>query len=141
RGEEAEVVAQDTEATTEVISPLPASSMVLLVVDDDSLVLMSTVAMLEDLGHGVIEATSGKQALEILRQNDTIEAMMTDHAMPTMTGAQLAQQAWAEKPGLPIILASGYADLPAGAGSDLIKLRKPYRQEDLTQALELAKRK
>lgn len=118
----------------------PATApMVVLVVDDDSLVLMSTVAMLEDLGHVVVEATSGSQALDILKQNQAIEAMMTDHAMPLMTGVQLAEKAWGQRPDLPIILASGYAELPQGSGADLIRLRKPYRQDDLVRALDVAK--
>jgi PAS domain S-box-containing protein len=119
---------------------MPAvAPMVVLVVDDDNLVLMSTVAMLEDLGHVVVEATSGPQALEILRHHEGIQAMMTDHAMPLMTGVQLAEQARTQRPGLPVILASGYAELPQGTGTDLIRLRKPYRQQDLARALDVAK--
>ena len=125
---------------TDHVESTPAvAPMVVLVVDDDSLVLMSTVAMLEDLGHVVVEATSGPQALEILQQNGGIQTMMTDHAMPLMTGVQLAEQAQLKRPGLPVILASGYADLPQGAGADLIRLRKPYRQDDLARALEVAR--
>lgn len=122
----------------EVLTPV-AAPMVVLVVDDDNLVLMSTVAMLEDLGHVVFEASSGPQALDILRENDAIEAMMTDHAMPLMTGVQLAEKVRVQRPGLPIILASGYAELPQGSGTDLIRLRKPYRQEELSRALDVAK--
>ena len=123
---------------SEALTPV-AAPMVVLVVDDDSLVLMSTVAMLEDLGHVVVEASSGLQALAILRDNQAIEAMMTDHAMPLMTGVQLAEKARVQRPGLPIILASGYAELPQGSGADLIRLRKPYRQEELSRALDVAK--
>lgn len=123
---------------SEVVTPV-AAPMVVLVVDDDNLVLMSTVAMLEDLGHVVVEASSGSQALDILRENDAIEAMMTDHAMPLMTGVQLAEKARVQRPRLPIILASGYAELPQGSGADLIRLRKPYRQEELSRALDVAK--
>lgn len=136
---EALVVEPVAKPASRQASTLASAPMVVLVVDDDSLVLMSTVAMLEDMGHVVVEATSGTQALEILQQDQAIEAMMTDHAMPLMTGVQLAEKARDQRPDLPVILASGYAELPQGSGTDLIRLRKPYRQEDLARALDVAK--
>ncbi|MGC2687423.1 MAG: PAS domain S-box protein, partial [Pseudolabrys sp.] len=63
----------------------------ILAVDDDALVLMNTVSMLEDLGHAVFEAYSGKEALEILRREDSIDLVVTDQAMPKMTGTELAK--------------------------------------------------
>src|SRR6185369_16940609 len=61
----------------------------ILVVDDDPLVAMSTVDMLEDLGHKVIEANSGDQALRILDAGREVDLLLTDHAMPGMTGVEL----------------------------------------------------
>lgn len=107
-----------------------------LAVDDDRLVLMNTVAMLEDLGHTVLEATSGAQALQILRQNTALDLLITDQAMPQMTGLQLAEAARAERPGLPIILATGYAEVPREA--TLPKLAKPFFQDDLARAVAAA---
>ena len=66
---------------------------VILVVDDDALINMSTVDMIEDLGHTVLEAYSGKEALEILRSGKQIDALVTDYAMPGMTGVELASKA------------------------------------------------
>ena len=80
----------------------------ILAVDDDALVLLNTAAMLEDLGHTVLEAASGKDALEILRREPRIDLVITDQAMPHMTGSDLAAAIRAEKPDLPIILATGY---------------------------------
>jgi CheY-like chemotaxis protein len=57
-----------------------------LVVDDDPLVLTNMGAMLADLGHKVFESASAFEALEILRRNNSIELVLTDHAMPRMTG-------------------------------------------------------
>lgn len=68
-----------------------------LAVDDDALVLMNTAAMLEDLGQIVVEATSGKQALQILAQ-EAIDLIVTDHAMPGMTGLQLVEAVEKFKP-------------------------------------------
>jgi CheY-like chemotaxis protein len=109
--------------------------LVVLAVDDDSLVLMNTSAMLEDLGFSAVEATSGKQALEILRQEKRVDFVITDQAMPHMTGSQLAEAIRAEWPNLPIILATGYTELPLGANAELPKLAKPFRQQDLARAI------
>jgi len=116
-------------------APPSTRPLVILAVDDDSLVLQSTVAMLEDLGHTVFEATSGRQALDILRVAKTVDLVITDQAMPNMTGVQLAEIIRAEAPDMPIILATGYAELPAGTGAQLRKLTKPFRQADLARSL------
>jgi CheY-like chemotaxis protein/two-component sensor histidine kinase len=112
----------------QIIAP-PAS--VILVVDDDALINMNTVDMLEDLGHTVIEAYSGKEALEILQSGRQVDALITDFAMPGMTGVELANRARELLPDLPILLATGYADLPSGTTIDLPRLGKPYHQADL----------
>jgi CheY-like chemotaxis protein len=62
----------------------------ILVIDDDPLILSSTAALLADLGHSVIEAPSAISALEILRADAKVDAVVTDHAMPQMTGLELA---------------------------------------------------
>jgi signal transduction histidine kinase/DNA-binding response OmpR family regulator len=108
----------------------------ILVVDDDPLIAGSTVDMLEDLGHTVIEVNSGRRALEVLEDGLAIDLMMTDHAMPGMTGTQLATFAKALRPGLPILLATGYAELSSGEAEDLPRLPKPYRQEQLQAEIE-----
>ncbi|MDB5511653.1 MAG: chemotaxis protein CheY [Enterovirga sp.] len=105
-----------------------------LAVDDDALVLMNTVAMLEDLGHEVRAASSGAQALELLDEA-RFDLLVTDHAMPQMTGAQLALQVRTRHAGLPIVLATGYAELPAGLDLDLPRLSKPFSQAELAKAI------
>ncbi|MCB5177680.1 MULTISPECIES: MHYT domain-containing protein [Microvirga] len=107
----------------------------ILVVDDDILVLQNTAAMLEDLGHAVIEATSGEEALARLRQGAAVDLIITDQAMPRMTGVQLAEKVRAQWPQVPIVLATGYADLPAGADAGLVRLNKPFRQDALIRAI------
>jgi PAS domain S-box-containing protein len=105
-----------------------------LAVDDDVLVLMNLAAMLEDLGHRVDQASCGSDALEMLKSNPDIQLLITDQAMPKMTGLMLAESARKERPDLPVILATGYADLPDRAHGYL-KLDKPYFQSDLTHAI------
>ena len=106
---------------------------VLLFVDDDFLISLSTASLLEDLGHTVIKALSGPDALDILRDGKAVDVMITDYAMPGMTGLQLAEEARRLRPGLPILLATGYADLPADTTLDLPRLSKPYQQRQLAE--------
>ncbi len=103
----------------------------ILIVDDDPLIAMSASDMLEDLGHNVIEANSGKQALAILDASTNIDLMITDHAMPGMTGTELAKLARERHPRMPVLLTTGYADLPNGQVTDLPRLSKPYHQAQL----------
>ena len=110
-------------------------SSIVLAVDDDSLVLMNTVAMLEDLGHTVVEANDAKQALDILRGGKEVDLVVTDQAMPHMTGTQLADTIRIERPAMPILLATGYAELPPGEGSQYTKLSKPFLLDDLKKKL------
>ncbi len=106
-----------------------------LVVDDDPLVVASTAAMLEDAGHVAIEALSGARALDILQEGLKVDVVVTDHAMPVMAGAELARQIRQQWPGLPIILATGYAELPNGEDPDLPRLSKPYLQDELVSQI------
>lgn len=117
-------------------TPGAPRSLAVLVVDDDALVRMGTASMLEDLGHEPIEAESGPEALAILASGQHIDILVTDHAMPGMTGTELAARVRAERPGLPIALATGYAELPNGERVDLPRLAKPFRQEDLAALLD-----
>ena len=111
-------------------------SAVILFVDDDPLIALSTTEMLEDLGHNVIGACSGPQALDIIRSGQPLDLMMTDHVMPGMTGLELATASRQVRPSLPILLATGYAELPDGASLDLPRLAKPYRQDQLRDRLD-----
>jgi PAS domain S-box-containing protein len=121
-----------TEAATGSDRPLT-----ILAVDDDYLVLTNMVAMLEDLGHKVFEANSGRQALTILRQPVAIDLVITDQAMPRMTGLQLISEIKSEWPDLPIVLATGYAELPP-EGAGFPRLAKPFMQHDLAAAVKSA---
>jgi signal transduction histidine kinase len=111
----------------------------ILVVDDDALVSTGTTAMLEDLGHRVIEARSGLEALAVLRENGEIELVLTDHVMPGMSGLDLAREVRRAYPGKLVILATGYADA-AGMADDtgVPRLSKPFTQYDLASAIAAA---
>lgn len=107
----------------------------ILAVDDDALILMNTVALLEDLGHVVVEASSGREALARLEEGRGFDLIITDHAMPQMTGGQLITEVSKRWPNLPIILATGYAEIPEGLRPGVKRLNKPFWQSDLEKAI------
>ena len=114
-------------------------SLAVVVVDDDYLVLTNTVMMLEDLGHSVFAASSGGEALNILRREGSVDLVLTDQAMPQMTGVQLAEAIKREWPDLMVIIATGYAEMPPGAGRGLRKLSKPFSEAQLAAELALVR--
>ncbi|EJM48675.1 PAS domain S-box [Pseudomonas sp. GM33] len=109
-----------------------------LVVDDDSLVLTSTCLLLEDLGHRVISASCGTRALELFNSEPQIDLVITDMAMPQMSGAQLANAIRNMRPDVPIILATGYAERLEGFAAHLPRLPKPFTQLNLVEVIALA---
>ena len=107
-----------------------------LVVDDEPLVALLTASMLEDLGHASQVVPSGMSALNVLRADRTIDAVITDYAMPDMNGAELAAQISHLRPGLPVILATGYADFPnSTVAQSLPRLSKPFGSHELASIL------
>ncbi len=130
-GEVADLSAQTALAPiASVLQPLNV-----LVVDDDPLVLLSTAAMLDDLGCTAVQASSADQALHLLANGARIDVVVTDLAMPGMTGAELAQHIKQGWPTLPVLLASGYADKLSETDAALPHIGKPFSQAELVQAL------
>ena len=117
------------------VIPDATSPLAILAVDDDFLILMNTVALLEDLGHTVVEANSGREALRRLEEGLLVDLIITDHAMPHMTGGQLIAEVSARWPDVPIILATGYAEIPNGLPPGVRRLGKPFWQADLQKAI------
>ncbi|HEY0598711.1 PAS domain S-box protein [Brevundimonas sp.] len=106
--------------------------LLILAVDDDNLVLTNTAAMLDDLGHEVIVASSGKEGLEALRSRPDVDLIISDEVMPNMTGSQFAGAVRRSHPDLPVIITSGYAEHASGsAGAGVLRLAKPFTQNDL----------
>jgi PAS domain S-box-containing protein len=129
-------VSGDAETKETVIASTPVVAerhLRVLAVDDDLLVLFNTAAMLEDLGHTVHEASSGEEALELLEQ-DTFDLVITDQAMPRMTGAQLVSAIHEKWPDLPVIIATGYGELPGDIRAP--KLSKPFTENALARTLK-----
>jgi len=107
-----------------------------LVVDDDPLVAMTAVDMLEDIGLKTLRAHSGRQALELLKSSQPIDLLMTDSAMPGMTGVELARLARDLLPQLPILLVTGHGEHANSEATGLPCLGKPYHQAQLQAAID-----
>jgi PAS domain S-box-containing protein len=105
-----------------------------LLVDDEELVRLSTADMLADLGYGVAEAGSAEEALRMLDGGLAADILVSDHLMPGTTGSDLAREVMRRRPGMPVLIVSGYADVE-GMAPDLPRLTKPFRQADLAASL------
>ncbi len=107
----------------------------ILLVEDDDAVRGVAVRSLARLGYEVIEAADGHEALERFAQiRDRVRLVVTDVVMPGMSGGELAERIAAERPGLPVLFLSGYADEAVSRG--VIRegarfLRKPFTPDML----------
>jgi CheY-like chemotaxis protein len=130
-------------ASTDTPTPHGDRSRTVLLVDDDDLVLSSAAAIIEDLGYRVIAVGSGEAALRVIDSAAEIHILMTDQAMPEMTGLQLARATAVKRPHLPVILASGFAEIESGSAQGWSaqgwrRLPKPFRRAELADALAAA---
>jgi CheY-like chemotaxis protein len=107
----------------------------ILVVDDDALIAMNLAAILSDLGHVAIEAFSPRDALQVLSGGGAVDAMITDYSMPGMSGIELAHAARGLRPGLPIMVSTGHADLPEDTERVFPRLDKPFDERRLGEML------
>ena len=112
----------------------------ILVVEDDAVVRSMTVIRLTELGHRVLEAHNAAAALDILRDDTAVDLLFTDVVMPGgMSGLDLARHALELRPALKVLFATGYASSFNSTGAVPGEvLQKPYRDEDLSQALRRA---
>ncbi|MGL3108309.1 PAS domain S-box protein [Bradyrhizobium sp. BR 1432] len=112
----------------------------ILIAEDDPFVRSSAIRRVEALGYRVVAAVNGKEALQQLRTDPSIDMLFTDIVMPGgMSGWELADQARRIRPGLPVLFTSGYAlDTLVEQGrahAQSIVLTKPYRKVELAQRL------
>ena len=107
---------------------------IVLLVDDEELVRATTSYMLADLGYHVIEAASGEEALSLIEAGQTLDVLVTDHLMPGITGTELARLVKSMRPGIGILLISGYAERE-GLDPDIPRLNKPFRKDELAASL------
>ncbi len=108
-----------------------------LVVDDDEEVRAVTCKKLELLGYAVIETKTGVEAVELLKSREDVRLVLSDVTMPGgMSGFYVARWLAANKPGVKVILCSGYAvDYRRDVAPDVVVLSKPHTRGQLTRAL------
>lgn len=125
--------APDADAT----APQSASAAAVLVCEDDDDVAALVVDMLSQLGHAPTRVSTAAAALGALADGRAVDLLFTDVLMPGgMDGLTLAREAGRRRPGLPVLLTTGYTGSgAAGVPPDVPVLRKPYKLEDLAQAL------
>ena len=114
----------------------------ILLVDDHDGVRATTAAMLEDLGHQVTMAADGQHVHKLMQGNDleAIDFIISDYAMPLVSGSEVIRKLRAVKPGLPGIIISGYADKAAisGAPEGVVVVSKPFTPSQLQDAIAAA---
>ncbi|MBS0275325.1 MAG: CHASE3 domain-containing protein [Proteobacteria bacterium] len=110
-----------------------------LIVEDVALIRMTTVDMVESLGHATLEAGDGPQALALVEANPDVDVMLTDLGLPGMSGIQLVKEVRALRPKLKIVIASGYSTESAGNAElpkDVSFMPKPYNDSQLKHVFE-----
>jgi CheY-like chemotaxis protein len=112
-------------------TPAPLISAGILVVEDEAEVARVTMEVPREIGYRPIEARDGHSALALIEQDPTIELVLSDVVMPGgMSGLELARTLRKLRPGLPVVLATGYAQWGARAeNEDCTFIAKPYRRE------------
>jgi CheY-like chemotaxis protein/two-component sensor histidine kinase len=116
-------------------SELPARSLSVLLVDDDDLVRAGAAAMLEAIGHSVVQVASATRALEHIASGNDFDVLVTDQRMPCMTGIELIRRVRFLKLNLPAVLITGYTDAIDPGASALPVLAKPFRAAELARAV------
>jgi len=109
--------------------------LVILVVEDSTMIRELTCSMLSELGHSSIEATCAEHAMRLLKK-ERADLVITDHLMKKMTGMELIEYLKKAHPTIPVILASGHNT--SLAHPEALSLSKPFFLEDLKNAIQRA---
>jgi signal transduction histidine kinase len=133
------VLRQIGQAPTEASLAEPAtdSEGLILIIDDEPIVRMSTAEMLADLGYRFVEAGTAQEGLTLIEEGLAPDMVITDHIMPGMTGAELALRLRIEHPEIAILIISGYQGIDLIA-PDVVRLSKPFRQAHLAASIAAA---
>jgi CheY-like chemotaxis protein len=119
----------------------PPSALRVLLVDDHAGARITTAALLQDMGHQVVEASDGPRMLDLLRATpDQFDLIISDYAMPLISGSEGIRQAREICADIPAILITGYAEAASISGrpSDVHILLKPFGAEQFTAAIASA---
>jgi PAS domain S-box-containing protein len=130
-GSAAEIEDEPEEPSMAEIRPLR-----ILLVDDEHLVRSATADMLADAGHMVDQADSGGSALQQFERDCAYDVIITDYAMPMMSGAALIRKLRAVSPDVPALLITGYASATVDVPADVPRIAKPFRSAELLRRLD-----
>ncbi len=135
-------VEQQPETVSETVAEQPQKTPIVLIAEDNDPVRDVAVAMIEDMGYIVFDACDGEKALEIIKQRDDIDLLLSDVVMPGMNGPELAAAALKIRPDLKVLFASGYTQGTAEEMHELPNfielIDKPFTQDDLTRKVRAA---
>jgi PAS domain S-box-containing protein len=132
------IEAAAAEAAAAEAGEATGGSETILLVEDDPAVRAFSRRCLSDLGYTVIEASSGQQALKLARaRSGPIDLLLSDVIMPGIRGPELAERLSRQRPGIKVVLCSGFAgdEMGGSGGPGRTYLAKPYSVEDLAQAI------
>ena len=124
----------------EAAQPGPTRHGRILLVEDDPQVRQSVASCLRSLGYSVIEIENGEKALDILGQDPQIELLLTDHAMPGISGLELVRAARRTHPGLATAVMTGHVAAAAIEREDdaPLVIMKPFTLTELAQGTDTA---
>jgi len=128
-----QVLWPSTSTPVELTAAAPPTGQTVLIIDDEDLVCDVVARMIEDLGYAAVTATDGPAGLAIV-DRVPVHAVLVDLTMPRMGGAAVVSALRARRPGLPIVLCSGFERDGRGVHADAY-LAKPFRIEALDQTL------
>ena len=118
-------------------APDPEAPPSILVVEDEVLIRLTVADHLRDCGFRVLEAANGDEACRIMEAGETVDLVFTDIQMPgQLDGFSLARWVRDRKPGVPVLLTSGYvksAELAHDLCTEIVS--KPYDHDDLVKRL------
>ena len=126
-----------------IARPMAAQTKVarsVLLVDDEESMRVTCGRLLGSMGYRVTTSAGSREALELLRRDPSaFDLVLTDQSMPHLTGLELAREMRRLRPGLPVVLTSGFCDTlqtesPETLGVSSI-LWKPYTLEELDRAV------
>ena len=107
----------------------------ILLVDDDELVRASGTSSLRRAGYDVVQAADGEEALAMLDAAGPFDLLVTDYAMPGLSGLELIDAVRLRRPQMPILMVTGYADTGQDA-ADVPRLQKPFLPAELVDRVQ-----
>jgi PAS domain S-box-containing protein len=124
----------------EAAGPVPKGNQSILFIDDEAILAEMGRSMLERLGYSVVVQTDSAQALrDFAEYPGRFDLVITDQTMPKMTGVALAEKLLQIRPGIPIILCTGYSDLVSEETARVKGIRelvmKPFVRKEMAEVI------